>query len=68
MKYNQVDKILNALEKHINAPLMETYLVTNVNPMLTGTKLIHVLLLLAERYPVSEFRAGGLSETITKQC
>ena len=36
--------------------------------MLTGTKIINLLFVLAERYPVSEFRAGTLSDVIMGQC
>jgi hypothetical protein len=59
---------LNAIERFITQDLSETYLVTNVNPILTGTRIIHVLFVLSERYPASEFRAELLIDMMTIQC
>ena len=39
-----------------------------MNPILTGTRIIHVLFILSERYPASEFRAELLIEMMTVQC
>lgn len=59
---------MNAIERFITQDLSETYLVTNVNPILTGTRIIHVLFVLSERYPASEFRAELLIDMMTIQC
>jgi hypothetical protein len=60
--------VLNAYEKHITGDLSQTYLVTNVNPILTGTKIINCLFMISERYPVSKFRADGLIDLMSTQC
>jgi hypothetical protein len=65
LKYQQVERLLNALESFITGDKKNTYLVTNVNPMLTGVKIINVLFIMSERYPVSEFRASTLMEILT---
>ena len=68
LKYQQVERLLNALESFIIGEKKNTYLVTNVNPMLTGVKIINVIFIMSERYPVCEFRAGTLIEILTNQC
>ena len=57
LKYEQVERLLNAMEKFITGNKNSTYLVTNVNPLLTGVKIINVLFKMANRYPVCEFRS-----------
>jgi hypothetical protein len=47
LKFHQVERLLNALEKFITGDIKNTYLVSNVNPMLTGVKIIHVLNLMS---------------------
>ena len=68
LKYQQVERLLNALESFITGDIKNTYLVSNVNPMLTGVKIINVLFLMSKRYPVCEFRASTLIEMLTDQC
>ena len=65
LKYQQVERLLNALESFITGDIKNTYLVSNVNPMLTGVKIINVINLMSQRYPVCEFRAGTLIEMLT---
>ena len=65
LKYQQVERFLNALESFIIGEKKNTYLVTNVNPMLTGVQIINVIFIMSERYPVCEFRAGTLIEILT---
>ena len=64
LKYQQVERLLNALESFITGDKKNTYLVTNVNPILTGVKIINVLSIMSERYPVCLFRASTLIETL----
>ena len=54
------------MEHFITGELSQTYLVTNVNPMLTGVKIINALFNISNRYPVSEFRATTLMEIVTE--
>lgn len=68
LKYAQVERFLNAIEKHVTADVSQTYLVTNVNPILTGTNIINILFIMSERYHVSEFRAQILIDMILGQC
>lgn len=65
MRFSQVERFLNAIEGFITGDKSETYLVTNVNPILTGTQIIHVLFRMSERYPASEFRSETLIEMMT---
>lgn len=58
---------MNAFEEFINGRLTQTYLVTNVNPMLTGTKIINILWQISERYTTSKFRAELLIDQMTEQ-
>ena len=64
LNYYQVERILNAMESFITGDKKNTYLVTNVNPILTGVKIINVLSIMSERYPVCLFRASTLIETL----
>ena len=68
LKYQQVERLLNAMERFITGEKKNTYLVTNVNSILTGVKVINILFCISERYPVSEFRANTLMEILTEQC
>jgi hypothetical protein len=65
LKFNQVERFLNAVEGFITGDQKETYLVTNVNPILTGTRIKHTLFALSERYPANEFRSELLIEMMT---
>ena len=65
LKFTHVERLLNAIEKFITNETSGTYLVTNVNPILTGTRIIHLLFVLSSRYPASEFRAEILIEMMT---
>jgi hypothetical protein len=42
--------------------------VTNVNPILTGVKIINILYRMSQRYPICEFRASTLMDILTDQC
>jgi hypothetical protein len=64
----QVEGILNAIEKFITGEKQTTYMVTNVNPILAGVKIINILFLLSERYPSCDLRAHILIEKLTDQC
>ena len=68
LRYEQVERFLNAIEYFVTGDKQYTYLVTNVNPMLTGVKIINVLFLMSKRFPVSDFRATTLIEIVTLQC
>lgn len=68
LKFTHVERLLNAIERFITNERSGTYLVTNVNPILTGTRIIHLLFVLSQRYPASEFRAEILIEMMTNQC
>ena len=68
LKYEQVERLLSAMEYFITGDKQNTYLVTNVNPILTGVKIINVLFLMSKSYPVSDFRASTLIEMVTQQC
>jgi hypothetical protein len=46
----------------------KTYLVTNVNPILTGVMLIHLLDQISDRFKVSEFRANAIVDILQDQC
>jgi len=67
-QYSQVERLLTAIEDFLNGDKHNTYLVTNVNPLLTGVMLINTLQRIAERYSVSEFRANSISDILQKQC
>jgi hypothetical protein len=67
-KYSQVERLLNAIEGFLNGEKYNTYLVTNVNPILTGVMMINVLNQIAERYTVSEFRANAIIDILSEQC
>ena len=41
---------------------------TNVNPILTGVMLINIIDQIAERYPISEFRANAIIDILQEQC
>jgi hypothetical protein len=64
-KYHHVERLLNAMETHITCDKKNTYMVTNVNPILTGVKIINILHRLSQRYPVCEFRASTLMDILT---
>ena len=64
----QVEGILNAIEKFITGEKQTTYMVTNVNLILAGVKIINILFLLSERYPSCDLRAHILIEKLTDQC
>ena len=68
LKFMQVEGILNAIEKFITGEKQTTYMVTNVNPILAGVKIINILFLLSERYPSCDLRAHILIEKLTDQC
>ena len=63
-KYTQVERLLTAIEGFLNGDKHNTYLVTNVNPLLTGVMLINTLQQIAEYYRMSEFRANSISEIL----
>lgn len=42
-QYSQVERLLTAIEHFLNGDKHNTYLVTNVNPLLTGVMLINTL-------------------------
>lgn len=65
MKFTHIERFLTAIEGFITGDQNDTYLVTNVNPILTGTRIIHALYVLSERYPASEFRSELLIEMMT---
>ena len=67
LKYEQVERLLNCMENFITCDKAHSYLVTNVNPMLTAVKIINILFKMSSRYPVSEFRATTLMEIVTEQ-
>ena len=64
-QYHQVERLLNALETFITCDKKNTYLVTNVNPILTGVKIINILYRMSQRYPVCQFRASTLMDILT---
>ena len=43
-------------------------MVTNVNPILAGVKIINILFLLQERYPACDLRTQILIDKLTGQC
>lgn len=65
LKFTHIERFLSAIEGFITGDQNETYLVTNVNPILTGTLIKHTLFVLSERYPASEFRSELLIEMMT---
>ena len=67
-KYQQVERLLNAIEKHSTCEVENSYLVQNVNPILTGVNLLDTLTELAEKYTVCEFRVSYLQDLIMDNC
>lgn len=68
LKYSQVERLLTAIEKFVTGRLENTYLVTNVNPILTGNNIMNLLYNITELYPVSQFRGEALIEQLMDQC
>ncbi len=46
LKFEQVERILNAVEKFVCGDKSNSYAITNVNPILSCVKIIHILILL----------------------
>jgi hypothetical protein len=46
LKFEQVERILNAVEKFVCGDKINSYAITNVNPILSCVKIIHILILL----------------------
>ena len=67
-KHSQTERLLQAIEKFLTGEKYKTYLVTNVNPILTGVMLINTLNIFADRYPVCEFRANAIVDILEEQC
>lgn len=68
LNFPQVEGILNAIEKFVCGDKSNSYAITNVNPILSCIKIIHMLIQLQDRYPHCNLRTKILIDLITNDC
>jgi hypothetical protein len=68
LKFPQVEGILNAIEKFVCGDKSNSYAITNVNPILSCIKIIHMLIQMQDRYPHCDLRTKILIDLITVDC